>query len=199
MDRSPGTKSTVRCFLFTILVLFSLYPSLGQYRVTPSLFKHRTFPEGLSGISFQDTLRVASTSADSIEQRGKSATTAILLSAVLPGAGQIYTGRYWKVPIILGFGGYFVRKWLKANDLYLSARGKYQQSVERGENGGQGSAQFLYERDFYRDERDKFAFYFALTYLLNIVDAYVGASLYNFEVTDNLGGGAALRLSVPIR
>ena len=90
-------------------------------------------------------------------------------------------------------------KWLKANDLYLSARGKYQQSVERGENGGQGSAQFLYERDFYRDERDKFAFYFALTYLLNIVDAYVGASLYNFEVTDNLGGGAALRLSVPIR
>jgi hypothetical protein len=199
MDRSPGTKSTVRCFLFTILVLFSLYPSLGQYRVTPSLFKHRTFPEGLSGISLQDTLRVACTSADSIEQRGKSATTAILLSAVLPGAGQIYTGRYWKVPIILGFGGYFVSKWLKANDLYLSARGKYQQSVERGENGGQGSAQFLYERDFYRDERDKFAFYFALTYLLNIVDAYVGASLYNFEVTDNLGGGAALRLSVPIR
>ncbi|MEK6756122.1 MAG: DUF5683 domain-containing protein [Bacteroidota bacterium] len=198
MDRSSCNKSTVPYLLLTILVLFFSLPASGQYRVTSSLFKQRAVPESIPGIWYGDSLRVASPSADTIESRGKSPTTAILLSAILPGAGQIYTERYWKVPIILGFGGYFVSKWLKANDLYLSARGRYQQSVERGENGGQGSAQSLYERDFYRDERDKFAFYFALTYLLNIIDAYVGASLYNFEVTDNLGAGAAVRLSIPI-
>jgi hypothetical protein len=128
----------------------------------------------------------------------KSPTTAIILSAVLPGAGQIYTGRYWKVPIILGFGGYFAYEWVRMNDHYTQSRSSYQASVSAGENNGQGNPQLLYERDFYHDERDRFAFYLAITYLLNIVDAYVGASLYNFDVGDNLGGGTSVKISVPI-
>jgi hypothetical protein len=84
------------------------------------------------------------------------------------------------------------------NDRYTQARSKYQESVLAGENKGQGNERFLYERDFYRDERDRFAFYFALTYLLNIVDAYVGASLYNFDVGDNLSVGASLKISIPL-
>ena len=71
--------------------------------------------------------------------------------------------------------------------------------MQSGENKGQGDAQLLYERDFYHDERDRFAFYLAITYLLNIVDAYVGASLYNFDVGDNLGGGTSVKISVPIQ
>ena len=37
----------------------------------------------------------------------KSPTTAVLLSAVLPGAGQFYNESYWKIPIIGGLVGYF--------------------------------------------------------------------------------------------
>ena len=122
----------------------------------------------------------------------------MLLSALLPGAGQVYTGGYWKVPIILGFSGYFAREWIIQNNRYRSARSNYAASVQRGDYQGQGDPQLLYERDFYRDERDRFAFYFALTYVLNLLDAYVGASLYNFEVNDNLGPNAMLRVRIPI-
>ena len=83
------------------------------------------------------------------------------------------------------------------NDHYKQSRTKYDESVKAGDNNGQGDAQFLYERDFYHDERDRFAFYFAITYLLNLVDAYVGASLYSFEVGDNLGS-TSVKISIPI-
>jgi hypothetical protein len=199
MFRSPRDNSNIRWLLLPILFLLAAWPAIGQYRVAPYLLKQQVLPDRLAQSWWADSLRAESLAVDTSVRQGKSPTTAILLSAVLPGAGQVYTERYWKVPIILGFGAYLVHKWLKANDLYLSARGKYAGSVQRGENAGQGSAQLLYERDFYRDERDKFAFYLALTYLLNIVDAYVGASLYDFEVGDNLGGSATLRLSIPFR
>jgi hypothetical protein len=129
----------------------------------------------------------------------KSPTTAILLSALIPGAGQVYTGRYWKVPLILGFGAYFVSTWIKMDRHYTESRDAYSASVTAGANAGQGDSRMLYERDFYRDERDRFGFYIVLTYLLNIVDAYVGASLYDFDVGDNLGGGTSVKISIPIR
>ncbi len=129
----------------------------------------------------------------------KSTTLAMVLSAVLPGAGQVYTGRYWKIPIIWGFGVYFGSQWNKANNLYNDASERYELSLKQGVNAGRGDAQVRYERDFYHDERDRFAFYIALTYALNIIDAYVGASLYNFDVSDDLGGNARLRFSIPFR
>jgi len=148
------------------------------------------------GSSRIDSVRTSA--ADTAIARGKSTTTAVLLSAVIPGAGQIYTRGYWKVPIILGFGAYFAREWVRMDDRYVAARSDYAQSVQRGDNQGQGSPQLLYERDFYRDERDRFAFYLALTYVLNIIDAYVSASLYSFEVNDNLGPNAQIKVSIPI-
>jgi hypothetical protein len=169
-----------------------------QYRVSSALF--RTSPHRLNDVRSDpaDTISVDSTKEALLAVNGKSTTTAVLLSAILPGAGQVYTGRYWKVPIILGFGGYFAYEVVKLNDKYSSARNAFSTSVAKGENNGQGSAQLQYERDFYRDERDRFAFYFLLTYLLNLVDAYVDASLFNFDVGDNLTGGASLKIRVPL-
>jgi hypothetical protein len=115
----------------------------------------------------------------------------------VPGAGQIYTGRYWKIPIIWGAGIYFGSIWNRANNLYEDARDRFQASL--AQSGGRGDAQARHERDFYRDERDRFAFYIAITYALNIIDAYVGASLYNFDVSDDLGGNARLSINIPIK
>lgn len=122
----------------------------------------------------------------------------MVLSGVLPGAGQVYTGRYWKIPIIWGFGVYFAGQWNKANNLYKDASERFQLSLNQAVSVGRGDAQARYERDFYHDERDRFAFYIAITYALNIIDAYVGASLYNFDVSDDLGGNARLRVQIPI-
>lgn len=169
-------------------------PVFSQHSVRPFLLKK---PSAQTSPMLDLRPTVVSDTSDQVRE-GKSTLTAILLSAVVPGAGQMYVERYWTAPIIVGFTAYFIRQWVKADDLYESARERYRQSVEQGVGQGQGSAQFLYERDFYRDQRDKFAFYLALTYLLNIVDAYVGASLYNFEVSDNLNG-MEMTLSIPIR
>jgi hypothetical protein len=148
----------------------------------------------------RDTVRVLSERpAREVPLEAKSTTLAITLSSALPGSGQVYVERYWTIPIIWGFGVYFATQWNKADNLYNDARLRFTASVQRGENGGQGNSQSRYERDFYRDERDRFAFYIALTYLLNIVDAYVGASLYAFDVSDDLGGNARLVVSVPVR
>jgi hypothetical protein len=186
----------LRFLLLSGFFMFWMLPSFGQESVSAALFRPNpassdSFFPGIPDSLGTDTIRISASHT-------KSPTTAVLLSAVLPGAGQIYTERYWKVPLILGVGGYFASVWVRQNDRYRAARSKYQQSVDAGENNGQGNSQFLSERDFYHDDRDRFAFYFAITYLLNIVDAYVGASLYSFEVGDNLGG-TSVKISIPLR
>jgi hypothetical protein len=180
-----------------IIVLLCLLCSVGagQYKVSSALFKHPRSFEQQSLIVRDDSLSRDTTDSP---KNFKSTTTAILLSAAVPGAGQIYTGRYWKVPIILGFGGYFLSMWMKMDNHYRELRDAYSASIADGVYKGQGDPRLQYERDFYRDERDRFGFYIVLTYLLNIVDAYVGASLYDFDVGDNLGG-TSVRIRMPIR
>ena len=190
-----GKRSMMACGL---VVMLSVSVN-AQYKVSSALFKSGSTHTEPFVPANEDTVQTDSTKALRSLNNVKSPTTAVLLSAILPGAGQVYTGRYWKVPIVLGFSGYFVYEVMKLNDSYKSAQGKYTESVNKGENNGQGNAQFQYERDFYRDERDRFGFYFLLTYLLNIVDAYVDASLFDFDVGDNLTGGTSLKIRVPIR
>ena len=196
MESRLPYRSSQRIISLCCLVVAFLLPANAQHHVSASLFKPDPVSQAPSLLLLPDSLRADSAKGPVLAI--KSTTTAILLSAILPGAGQIYTERYWKVPIILGFGGYFAYEWVRMNDHYTQSRSLYQASVKAGENNGQGDAQLLYERDFYHDERDRFAFYLAITYLLNIVDAYVGASLYNFDVGDNLDGGTSVKISVPI-
>ena len=146
-----------------------------------------------------DSLRVEGTVARrDTESSSKSPSVAILLSMIVPGSGQIYVHRYITIPIIWGFGYYFATAWKAQNNRYIQYRDLFTASV-KADSTSQGNGQYQTIRDFYRDDRDKFAFYLAITYILNIVDAYVGASLYCFDVSDNLRGSAALRLSIPIR
>lgn len=118
---------------------------------------------------------------------GKSPTLAMLLSAALPGAGQVYNRSYWKAPIIIGFGVYFLSSWLDQNRRYEEAREKYQQSLT---TSAQGDSRELLRRDFYRDQRDTFTWYLVILYVLNLADAYVDASLYDF----NVGGDLAIQV-----
>lgn len=107
----------------------------------------------------------------------KSPTLAMGLSAILPGAGQIYTENYWKAPIIWGVGGYWIYEWIQLNDKYKQFKRDYSKTQ---------SEQDLRLREFYRDERDKFAWFLGVLYVLNLVDAYAGAHLYDFNVSPDL-------------
>ena len=111
----------------------------------------------------------------------------MLLSAVLPGAGQFYNESYWKVPVILGLGGYFLVEFLDNHELYRDYSDRYEASL--GTTPG-GDPQLLTYREFYRDQRDTFAWYFLILYAINILDAYVDASLFDFDVGGDLAGAA---------
>jgi hypothetical protein len=138
-------------------------------------------------VLFLFTSKLFSQSSDSISfskqniavehHQTKSSTQAVLFSLALPGLGQVYTETYWKVPVIVGFCSYFGYQWFQANDYYLRYRNQYKATT---------NPQSRRVRDFYRTERDKFAWYFCVTYILNGVDAYVNAQLYDFDIGTSL-------------
>ena len=111
------------------------------------------------------------------------------MSAALPGLGQVYDHSYWKVPVIWGLGGYWIYEWGKLNSQYHDYRDRYAASID---STGTGNSNYKNNRDFYRNERDKFAWFLGGLYLLNLVDAYVGAHLYDFDVSPDLGADGRL-------
>lgn len=119
----------------------------------------------------------------------KSPVLAMTLSAVLPGAGQIYNGSYWKTPIILGVAGYFTYAIMVLQDFYSDYRQRFRDSVTDDLPTGNRDLRFI--RDFYRDQRDRFAWYLGFLYLINLLDAYVEATLSGFDVGEDLTLGVS--------
>lgn len=127
--------------------------------------------------SQQDSTAIQDTSTTSeVFVMQKSPWGAVARSAIIPGLGQIYNESYWKAPVVWGFMGYFVYVWIDNNNNYLDYKDLYIQS---------GTSRDKDYRDFYRDQRDEFAIYIVLTYMLNLVDAYVDAHMFDFSVNEN--------------
>ena len=120
----------------------------------------------------------------------------MLFSGILPGAGQVYNESYWKVPVVAGFGIYFASQWLHFNRLTVEARDKYQASLATLPGGDQLQLRL---REFYKDQRDTYTWYFLILYLVNVADAYVDASLYDFNVGDDLSIRVLPSMSTPTR
>lgn len=112
----------------------------------------------------------------------KSPMGAMLRSAVLPGWGQFYNESYWKIPIVWGVSAWFIYLWTDRNDNYQLYKDLYNKSLSESSNG---NSQYKRARDFYRDDRDLYAIYIGLTYFLNLIDAYVDAHLFDFDVGFN--------------
>lgn len=111
----------------------------------------------------------------------KSPWGAVARSAVVPGLGQFYNESYWKIPVIWGVGALFISGWVYNNNLYKDYKDLF---IETGNNT------YLNYRDFYRDQRDNFTIYLVLLYMLNLVDAYVDAHLYDFTVEEDFITGS---------
>lgn len=128
-------------------------------------------------------------------------TKATWMALVIPGGGQIYNRKYWKLPIV--YGGF-------AGCAYaLTWNGKmykdYSRAYKDMANGNRNSSsitdllppnynisdtqllELLRKRkDTYRRYRDLSIFAFIGVYLLSVVDAYVDAELSNFDITPDL-------------
>lgn len=156
-----------------------------------------------------DTVGNAIITADTIIKQQKPAKTAkakkphsptkaTIMSACLPGLGQIYNGKWWKVPIVyagLGGLGYLVYSNYSEYSSYLHAyefkTGDLPEGVTLNEHetelaGKYSDSQLQTYKESYR--RD-FEFYTILTvawYGLNILDACVDGHLYSYDISDDL-------------
>lgn len=125
----------------------------------------------------------------------RNPSTAALLSAILPGAGQVYNRKswWWKVPIIYAAGGGMVYGVLFYQDNYNAFREAYKYRIQTPSNTN-GIARFdRFEtptlkaiRDSYREARDQCAIGLILVYTLQVMDASVEAHLLEFNVNDDL-------------
>ncbi len=116
----------------------------------------------------------------------KSPWGAVLRSAIIPGLGQFYNESYWKIPVFWAVLTYLGYNWNDQNNLYNTYRSLYNQSFDEARK--QGNAIYQEYRNFYRDQRDMFAVFIGLTYLLNLIDAYVDAHLFDFDVSETING-----------
>ncbi|MFN4985426.1 MAG: DUF5683 domain-containing protein [Ignavibacteria bacterium] len=127
----------------------------------------------------------AAISADTTIAVRKSPSTAVLYSFLLPGLGQVYTESYWKVPIFTGAAAastYFI---ISNQSSFASASQEYDAALVAGQPAAT-TATLLRKREFYRNNRDVAGLALLLTYALAAVDAFVGANLYDFNVSSDL-------------
>jgi hypothetical protein len=115
---------------------------------------------------------------------------AVIMSAIIPGLGQVYNKKYWKVPIIYGAGGAFVHYLGYYQDKYS----KFRTALATGEAGQKfviDGREYDFEslkrgQDYYRRFRDINAFGISFIYFLNIVDAMIDADFFYYDVSDDL-------------
>lgn len=118
-----------------------------------------------------------------------SVKTATLL-ALIPGAGQAYNRKYWKMPIVYGVMGttiYFARENHQLYRLYLDAFYTITDSTGADPFNGQFTpAQLIELQDIYRRYRDLNIIFTVLGYGLQMLDAHVDAHLFYYDIDDNL-------------
>ena len=128
---------------------------------------------------------------------------AMWIGLVLPGAGQIYNRKYWKLPIVYGgfLGCVYALTW--NNQMFSDYSQAYlditdsdpntksyekmlppRYSIEGKEERFQGI--FKSKKDTFRRYRDLSIFAFAGVYLLSVIDAYVDAELSTFDISRDL-------------
>ncbi len=114
-------------------------------------------------------------------------------SAILPGLGQAYNGRYWKIPIAyagLGVGVYFYinndNQWNRYRDAYKDRlAGRDDEFTVDGDQRVTNDG-LIRAQEFYRRNKEISLLVIAGIYALNIIDANVDAHLQQFNVSEDL-------------
>lgn len=129
---------------------------------------------------------------------------ALWLSLVLPGAGQIYNRKYWKIPIVYGgfLGCTYAFMWNQQmyrdySQAYLDIMDDDPRTQSYMEmlpprydiTGREDYFKDIFKnkKNRYRRYRDLSVFCFIGVYLLSVIDAYVDAHLSEFDISPELG------------
>ena len=128
----------------------------------------------------------------SLHAQTHSATKALVLSAILPGAGQVYNHQAWKIPIIYGALGGVAYYTYNNYTLMKTYKDEYLYRVHN-EDAYYNSDLASYPTSNIKNMYDSYNQTFQLSiiisvaiYGLNLLDAYVFGHLFDFQINDDL-------------
>jgi hypothetical protein len=151
-----------------------------------------------------DTLKakdsIPAAKVDSLIKAEHSPRKAAIRSAIIPGWGQVYNKKYWKVPIVyaaLGITGYiFIDNIKTYKDLKFAYAAKYKASIAPFDSTDYSKIKPRYKpisleslregRNQFRSYIDYSAVFFMVFWGLNVVDAAVDAHLKAFDISPDL-------------
>lgn len=188
MAHSNNTsRRTITCGAWLILLLFPIAGSVWAQDTT-KVERPVVMDQGGVTIEAEDTIAMRSYAARFNPRK------ALLYAAAVPGLGQIYNKKYWKLPLV--YGGFAAIGWniSRFNDIYVDYRSMLFGNLEAGfaedtdfnpDNGfTTGQLRRIVQRA--QRERDFWIIMVGAMYILQVVDAHVDAHLKEFDLNPNL-------------
>jgi hypothetical protein len=158
-----------------LLLFYMVLPALSQESDTVHAIQtsDSIYGNGEENFLLPDTLQVEAREA-------KSPSKALMFALVLPGLGQAYNGKYWKMPLVwgsLGVAGYTI----------VYNTGKYEEAtINYILDESDDNKRIL---DGWKRNMELSYIVAILIYGLQVLDAYVDANLSSWDVNDNLSMG----------
>ena len=208
-------------YIFLLLLLLSpLTPVWGQETLPSSLEQSRQ-------VGAQDTTELHTPASPDFREQAlkihdqvnwQPNSSKALLWALLPGGGQIYNRKYWKLPIVWGafMACYYSVTWnhRQYQDYHAAYRDLSSEDPSKNTSwlafapaGAKAEDYKTYQsslkstlkrgNDFYRRYRDLSILASILVYGLSILDAYVDAELYTFDISPDLSLRVAPEVGLP--
>ena len=182
MSAVRGTGRTMLLTMIGMVLLFSFCPSSSVAQ------------------SSSDTAFIVRQGVTKMVPQEHSANKALLLS-ILPGAGQVYNGQAWKIPIIYGafatvgyFAYYNYNRMVTFKDEYLY-RVNHNDTPSLADYASYPTSSIY---SLYNSYNRDFQLMIIITvgiYALNLIDAYVFGHLFDFQIDDNLSLGPSLTVT----
>ena len=156
--------------------------------------KHQSAKDSLAAVANQKPMNHYDSA-----MKAHSPRVAAIRSAILPGLGQIYNKKYWKLPLVYGALGTTAAIFNYNLMWYKRTRYAYKVLVTNDTNNFQKvhpklqpfiqqdrASDLQYLRNQYRRDIDYSALFFILFWGLNVIDATVDAHLKSFDVSPDL-------------
>lgn len=142
----------------------------------------------------QDTISSASDFANVPAREIHSAHKATIYSLVLPGLGQAYNKKYWKIPVIYaGFGAFAYSFIINKNEMDAFTEAyRYVTNNDSFPTDNEYVTRYpdpddlLQGQEFYRRRVELTVIFSAAWYFLNVIDAAVDAHFFDYNISDDL-------------
>ena len=173
-------KSTVLILCF---ILFNCIFSLGQQQTSPP----RTSPSPTSQTPSSPKPSTLKSQRIFYGEPGRAA----LYSLILPGAGQLYNKRWWKVPLVFALEGVAIFNLIESLDTYSMWNNCYIDLVEGTDNSPfcvsvDDTSTAFRIRNSARTNKELAFIFMGLAHLLQAVEAFIDRHLINFDTSEDL-------------